>query len=302
MTANPAVAFVGIAIIDKIFGVAEMPAGATKHFAHSHRELVGGVAANAATTAARLGARAHMVGRVGDDDAGRLIRKALERAGVDCKGLVVAPTGATPVSAVFVDPSGNRMLVNHKDPALFAGATVEPAALAGLDAVMCDVRWPDGAAAALALAARMGVPGVLDFDKAPERGAHRLIDRASHVIFGTEALMGLTGGATQEARLERVAARSPGRNFAVTAGEAGVVWRSAGGATGRIAAHAVDAVDTFGAGDAFHGAVSLALAEGRSFEAALRFANAAAAVKVSRPGGLENLPTLAEVEALLEAA
>ena len=302
MTADPVVAFVGIAVIDMIFGVEAIPAGAAKHFAHCHREAAGGIAARAAMTAARLGARTRMIGRVGDDDQGEMLRRTLERAGVDCRFLIATPGRATPVSAVFVDRAGERMLVNYKDSELFDGAELPDGAMIGVDAVMCDLRWPDGAATAMNVASRMGVPGILDFDTAPERGTHRLINRASHVIFGREALCDLTAGASLEARLERVAGHNPGRNFAVTAGADGVVWRSPSDLTGEIPAHQVEAVDTLGAGDAFHGASAYALAEGRSFEEALRFANAAAALKIARPNGTEHLPTLAEVDALMESA
>jgi sulfofructose kinase len=226
MTENPVVAFVGIATIDMIFGVETLPEGPTKNFAHCYREVAGGVAARAAMTAAKLGANTRMIGRIGDDDAGEMLRRTLERVGVDCHFLTPVPGRTTPVSAIFVDRDRQRMLVNYKDAELFAGAELPKGALNGVDAVMCDLRWPPGAMTALDVASRMGVPGVLDFDKSPERGTHRLINRASHVVFGEEALCGLTAGADLGARLARVAGHNPGRNFAVTAGEKGVVWRS----------------------------------------------------------------------------
>jgi sulfofructose kinase len=302
MTENPVVAFVGIATIDMIFGVETLPEGPTKNFAHCYREVAGGVAARAAMTAAKLGANTRMIGRIGDDDAGEMLRRTLERVGVDCHFLTPVPGRTTPVSAIFVDRDRQRMLVNYKDAELFAGAELPKGALNGVDAVMCDLRWPPGAMTALDVASRMGVPGVLDFDKSPERGTHRLINRASHVVFGEEALCGLTAGADLGARLARVAGHNPGRNFAVTAGEKGVVWRSASDRTGHIPALEVEEVATLGAGDAFHGAAAFALAEGRSFEEALRFANAAAGLKVSRPNEPRHLPTLAEVDALMESA
>jgi sulfofructose kinase len=84
---------------------------------------------------------------------------------------------------------------------------------------------------------------------------------------------------------------------AVTHGERGVVF-CIRGRCGHLAAVPVKAVETLGAGDVFHGAYSLALAEGASLEAALRFAAAAAALKCSRSGGRAGLPRRAEVDAL----
>ncbi|HEX4986530.1 MAG TPA: PfkB family carbohydrate kinase, partial [Burkholderiales bacterium] len=93
------------------------------------------------------------------------------------------------------------------------------------------------------------------------------------------------------------------RLAAVTRGEAGVTWVEArtGGRLHRCPAFAVQAVDTLAAGDVFHGAYALALAEGRAVAQAMRFAAAAAAIKCSRPGGRSGAPARDEVEALLVA-
>jgi len=86
--------------------------------------------------------------------------------------------------------------------------------------------------------------------------------------------------------------------LAVTNGDQGVVWREDGAARA-IPAFPVQAVDTLGAGDVFHGAFSLAIAEGAQLAPALRFGAAAAALKCSRFGGAFAAPQRAEVEVLL---
>lgn len=288
-----AVALVGLAVLDQVFAVATLPTAAGKHFATARRSVVGGVAANAALAVARLGGRARLFGRVGDDAAGREARAALERAGVDCAGLGVAP-GATPVSAVFVDAAGERMIVNHKDAALFAAPPALD--LDGCAAAMADLRWPAASAAALRAARARAIPGVLDYDQAPEPQARALIALASHVIFGAQALAALTGVADPAAALAQAGAPD---FSAVTLGAGGALWRGPDGAVGHVPAFPVRAVDTLGAGDAFHGAAALALAEGADFPAALRFAAAVAALKIARPSGPDSLPTRAEVAALL---
>jgi sulfofructose kinase len=83
-----------------------------------------------------------------------------------------------------------------------------------------------------------------------------------------------------------------------TDGAKGVYWLD-GGKLRHQPAHEVEAVDTLGAGDVFHGALALALAEGRHMEAAVRFANAAAAIKVTRFGGRAGTPNRSEVNQLL---
>jgi sugar/nucleoside kinase (ribokinase family) len=90
------------------------------------------------------------------------------------------------------------------------------------------------------------------------------------------------------------------RACAVTAGAEGSSW-IADGAASHVPAPAVVAVDTLAAGDVFHGAYALALAEGRAIRDAARFASCAAAIKCSRPGGRDGAPTRAEVDARLAA-
>ena len=291
MTAS--VALVGLALLDHVFAVERLPAAPGKHFATGHRAVVGGIAANAALAVARLGGRARLFGRVGDDAAGREVRAALAAGGVDCAGLATA-RGATPLSAVFVDATGERMLVNRKDPALFAAPPVID--IAGCGAVMADLRWPAATAAALSLARAAGAPAVLDYDQAPEAEARALLAGASHVVFGAEALAALTGLSDPAAGLAACAAPA---FAAVTLGAGGVLWRGPDGAGGHVPAFAVPVVDTLGAGDAFHGACALALAEGADFPAALRFASAVAALKIGRPSGPDSLPTRPETLALL---
>ncbi|NIA69795.1 hypothetical protein HBA54_14420 [Pelagibius litoralis] len=289
---------VGIVVLDEVFEVAVLPHAASKYAAISRREVAGGIAANAAMAVARLGGAARLVSRVAKDTAGQRLRAVLDDAGVDCSGLQTPASGVTSTSAVFVDPQGERMLVNHKDPALFEG-TPKASCFAGAAAVMCDLRWPEAARLGLATATKAGLPAVLDYDLAPEQAAD-MIPLASHVIFSEGALFDLAGGEHRRAALEDVAKRYPSVAFAVTAGPEGAFWIAAG-CNGHVPAVPVRAVDTLGAGDVFHGAAALGLAEGLSFPEALRFASAAAALKVSQPSGLDAFPTRSEVEQIMES-
>ena len=99
------------------------------------------------------------------------------------------------------------------------------------------------------------------------------------------------------AALAAMAGRTPSF-LAVTQGPRDVLWRD-GAALRQSPVFAVEAIDTLGAGDVFHGAFTLALAEGRDVIAALRFAAAAAGLKCTRLGGSMAAPRRAEVDALL---
>jgi sulfofructose kinase len=125
----------------------------------------------------------------------------------------------------------------------------------------------------------------------------RLFAFASHVIFSSEALRATADSADPAAGLCRAAETISGF-LAVTNGPDDVLWME-GGAVRRLPAFAVRAVDTLGAGDTFHGAFALALAEGSDVVSALRFGAASAALKCSRFGGISGTPHREETETFL---
>lgn len=295
------VACVGIAVMDLMFRVDPLPAGGGKTYATAYREIGGGVAANAAVAIARLGGRARYVGRVGDDPLGERIVKELQADGVDTNAVRTVPGLVSPVSAVLVDDAGERIIVNYTPSGLFDGGEHhQAAALAGVDAVLVDVRWPDGAALALAAASAAGIPGVFDFDRPMGARGNSLLAAASHVAFSHSALAGTAGSDDPRVGLARVAEHTDAW-LAVTMGDAGVVWRDAG-STNHLPAFPVEVIDTVGAGDVFHGALALALAEGQPEAEAVRFASAAAALKCTRSGGRAGSPSRRDVEELLSDA
>lgn len=290
---------VGHAVLDFVFGVGHLPQRAEKHFAHSLTLVGGGPAATAAVTVARLGGRAILAARIGGDAIGAMIAAELESYGVDCRHLRRCDGVASSISAVMVDPGGERMIINHMDRALPASAHWLPdPAMLGADVVLADTRWAEGAAAAMVAARRAGLPGVLDADRpVPADGV--AVGQASHVAFSSPGLADFSGERDPVRGLLAVAERAPGWNC-VTAGATGIYVH----AGGKVAAHpgfAVPVVDTLGAGDVWHGAFALALAEGHDELRALRFASAAAALKVQRAGGRKGVPTRPEVEAFLAA-
>ena len=191
------------------------------------------------------------------------------------------------------------MIVNHLDAAMPVDATWLPTVTAtGAQAVLADTRWPQGALAALEAARAAGLPAVLDADRPiPADGA--LLRAATHVAFSANALADFTGIADPRKALSSVAPALPGW-CCVTAGREGV-YSFEGGAIRHVPGFEVDVVDTLGAGDVWHGAFALALAEGSPEPEAVRFASAAAALKVQRRGSRSGAPTRAELDAFLRS-
>ncbi|MEO1000662.1 MAG: PfkB family carbohydrate kinase, partial [Pseudomonadota bacterium] len=280
----------GSAVLDFVFHVTEMPRAPEKYRAEAAEIVGGGVAANAAVAVARLGGAAHLFGRRGDDAVGRLIGDELAAEGVDIAGYRVFPGARSAFSSIYIDAGGERQIMSFRGDGLPADATWLTETVPEVDAVLTDTRWPAGAAAALRLAARRGIPGVLDAEAGD--GAWDLLPLASHIAFSRQGLADFAGTPEIAAGLAATG-RLPGF-VCVTDG--------AGGAHTAEAHHpgfAVHAIDTLAAGDVWHGAFTLRLAEGAGEGEAIRFAHAAAALKCTRPGGRRGTPDRAETDAFL---
>lgn len=287
----------GIAVEDFVFQVPEMPREAIKYRATGFAAVGGGTGANAAVAVARLGGRSLLATALGDDAVGDTIAADLEDDGVDIRHVRRLPGIVSPLSAVFVDPRGERLVMNYKDPRLPDGSAFVPADLSGIDAVLADIRWEDGTALLFERAAAAGMPRILDADRAPI--GDDPIRLASHVAFSAVALREMTGSQDPETGLAAIAGRT-GAEVSVTDGARGVFWRD-GTVVRHQPAFPVKAVDTLGAGDVFHGALALALAEGQESPQAYRFAAAAAAIKCTRfGGGRAGAPDRAAVDAFLK--
>jgi sulfofructose kinase len=287
---------VGIATLDQVFRVQAMPTRAEKYRAQDLVVTGGGTAANGAVAIARLGGAVSLYAVLGDDPVGDAILAGLEREKVDCSAVRRLPGLRSPLSAIMVDEAGERMIVSYADPHIPGPPSWLPARLPeGVDAVLGDTRWQTGSAHFFRLARAAGVPAVLDADRAPQE-VPELLALATHVAFSMQGLGDLTGIGEPRAALAAFGAGNAW--LGVTDGAAGV-YHWAKGAIAHDPAFAVEALDTLGAGDTWHGGFALGLAEGMTEPTAIRFASAAAALKCTRFGGREGMPHRAEVERLL---
>jgi sulfofructose kinase len=295
MTAR--VACAGIAVLDRVHLFETLPLTPGKHIARGYRENGGGMAATAAVAVAALGGAASWIGRLGADPVGETLVGMLRRHGVGTEGATVVAGGQSPCSGITLDAEGERVLAVYPGAGLPEDAPVPPAAVEGAGAVLADPRWPGGAERLFALAAARGIPRVLDADTSPPEILHRLAPLADHVVFSERGLVEFTATGDPVAGLAAAAASLRG-TVAVTLGARGSLWWREGRAV-PLPAPRVQARDTTGCGDVFHGAYALALAEGAAVPAAARFATAAAALKATRGNGWDGMPDRASVEALV---
>lgn len=307
MTEKKHIICVGNTTLDRVWQVTSLPNAGDKYRAHGLLELGGGMAANAAVAVARLGAPARYWGRAGDDAEGSIIKREMVGYGVDVTNLRLFPQARSSISAIFVADDGERMIVNFPGSGIPDQAEWLPLEqVRDAAAVLADIRWSEGAHAAFTEARRCGVPTVLDGEIGHRTSFISLLPLVDHAIFSVSGLRSFASsymtlpesGFDELAALEH--ARALGcRIAAVTRGEQGTLWIDETGAH-QQAAFPVKVVDTTGAGDVFHGAYGVALAEGQDVRAAMRFASAVAALKCTRAGGRAGIPTHQEVALFLE--
>lgn len=298
MTTAVRIACVGHAALDHVFEVEAFPAQPTKTPARSYRPGTGGMAFNAAIAAARLGALVRMIGRVGNEPGVQMLRQRLRAEGIEDRGLEAVAGATTSVSAIVVDRRGERQIFNHRGDAIVRAHALDPRVLHGAGVVLVDPRWVAGAAAALRWARARRVTSVLDVDVAPAADLQQLVPLAQWAVFSEPGLAAYAPGLAVEAALAK--ALAAGCEVAmVTRGEQPVCWLRAGGALRSVAVPPVKAVDTTGAGDVFHGALALALGEGRAERDAVVFAATAAALKCLAGPGVLGAPRRAAVERAL---
>ena len=218
--------------------------------------------------------------------------------GIDTAHILRIPGAATPVSAIIIDASGERTLTIYRDPALW---TVQlPDAdelLADCQAVLVESRCGAFCIDLCAEARRRGIPVIVGVDRAMAL-TDELLTSASHLLFASEQVQETAGIAEDGEALQRLAKLTPAF-LAATRGPDGTIWLNEAGQLEETPAFPVEAVDTLGAGDVFHGAFTLRLAEGGGLREALQFAAAAAALKCTRHGGGPAAAQRIEVEAFL---
>ncbi|MEV6842267.1 PfkB family carbohydrate kinase [Actinoplanes sp. NPDC051411] len=275
---------VGLATVDLVYGVPVIPRADEKAQASSLVIAAGGPAANAAVAASALGAEVTLVTAVGAHPLGDLVREDLRERGVRLVDVDPHYPGPPPVSSVIVrEPGGERTIVsrNGGDRA----ARVPEGGLPDADLTLVDGHHPALAVAAARAARRLLV------DAGSWRPVFREIFPHAEVVACSAAFRHPAAAATSAATVTGSSARADAAvaaaigapHVAVTHGPAPVTWFS-GGRSGVVAVPRVAAVDTAGAGDAFHGALAVALARGEELPVALASAVRVAGVRVVHPG------------------
>jgi ribokinase len=295
------IAVIGSANADLVVQVDRRPAGGETILGSDLVITPGGKGANQAVAASLIGGDVRFIGCVGDDPYGQMLRGSLAGAGVDVSGLGLVPD-ATGCALIFITPDGENSIV----VAPGANRGVTPGYLRE-----CEHQWVEKDVVVVQLEIPLDAVEFVA-DECRSRGTRLVLNAAPATVLGASVLtacdplvvneseaMILLGDPPEatsdpEAVARRLMAMGP-QSVVITLGASGSLALGLDGIIHREPGRKVQAVDTTGAGDAFVGALAVALAAGRSLPQGLVTATEVAAVSVQRPGAQSSYPNVAEV-------
>lgn len=286
---------VGYACVDINFSASHHPEADEKIRARSMLCCGGGPAANAAVAIARLGGSAQFCGYLGNDSFGEAHLAEFESEGVITKS-ITRGEAPTPVAAVTIKPDGKRSIIDYCD---FAATVPEDACM--LAEIAPKVLLLDGHQPLISIqlahqARGLGIPIVLDAGSLHD-GTEVLLNLVDFLI--TSEKFAKQYSQEEDPRLALSALDGLAPVIGITWGDQGIYWQDETG-NHHTEAFSIEALDTTGAGDAFHGAFALGLARKYTLKENMRYASAVGALTCLKIGARKALPYRKAVDALLK--
>ncbi|MGA2064477.1 MAG: PfkB family carbohydrate kinase [Thermoguttaceae bacterium] len=303
MTASIDILGLGCTAIDDVLYVDAYPAADGKAQVRRRGRQCGGLTAMALAAGAGLGCRAAYAGTLGRDELSQFVLQWLRLAGIDTQ-YVCFREDARPIrSVVVVDEGRQTRAILFDIEGVFGADPFWPReeVIRSARVLLVDHYGIEGMIRAAEVARSAGIPVVADLESGDSPRLPSLLGLVDHLILSRGFACSLSGASDPAAAVRALWA--PGRRAAVVTCGADGCWYSSGRAPGQAVhqpAFAVEAADTTGCGDVFHGAYAAALVDGLDVPAAVRFASAAAALKATRRGARAGMPSRAEVEGLLK--
>lgn len=306
MNTSAKLAVLGSINADHILNLTHFPRPGETVIGKQYQIAFGGKGANQAVAAGRAGADIAFIACVGADDIGERIRQQLQQDRIDTAPVETVAEEATGVAMIFVNGEGENNIGIYSG----ANAALTPACvdrhqqvIVNAEALLMQLESPLASVLAAAKIARANATKVI-LNPAPATHLSdellALIDIITPNETEAEILTGIAVKNDEDAALAAQALHDKGiSTVLITLGRRGV-WLSEQGKGVRIPGFSVQAIDTIAAGDTFNGAFITARLEGVAMHDAVRFAHAAAAIAVTRPGAQPSVPWRTEIDTFLQ--
>lgn len=290
---------IGANVFDTLFRLDSFPTEDTKQKACSVTESGGGPCGTGLVAAAKLGASAAYIGHCSDDRAGQFLQADFQKYGVDTSHMKAIPDTSAFVSCIWLsDAQASRTCVFHRGSV--PGTVLDEEAKAAIrDAriLMVDGNDLDAAVDGAKIAKKAGTLVLYDAGgRYPN--VERLLAQTDILIPSEEFALGHTGAESAEDAAKKLWALYQPKVIVITQGKKGGILYD-GVAVKAYPAFAVEAVDTNGSGDVFHGAFAFALTKGWDYEKCCLFSSAVSALKCLQVGARKGVPTFDKVMAFL---
>jgi sulfofructose kinase len=285
---------VGPIFLDRVVRIDSFPKKPIKLVAKSLEKRLGGPAAVASFAANILGENSELVSRFGDDEAADFLQSELNQYNINFKKSITVKGTLSSQSHIFEDKHGERMLAVFNEKKLLNEKTLPNFNFTNEQTYLIDTHWIEAAHYVAKNTYDRGIKCVVDLDNFTKSQAlEETINYSSHPIFSEIGLLQFTNDKSVIDSLKSLY-KSNNKFYAVTLGSKGVYWID-NGRVFHCSAPKINALETNGAGDVFHGAFARFIHANKTIQESIELATAAASLKCSRSGGIRSIPDYNEL-------
>lgn len=298
---NPQIAIIGSLNIDIVVETDRFPQIGETILGNKVHYIPGGKGANQAVATARLGADTMMIGAIGDDRHGQLMKACLEKEAINIEALQVIEDEVTGIASIISADQNNQIVVIPGANACLVPEDIERAAhlLEKVDIVLVQLEIPlTTAFYAIELLKKLGKKIILNPAPADDLPAE-MYKQLDYITPNESELAYLSGetvveGVVPYEAMQKLIDRGV-KHVITTLGKAGAAYLDHTGKKFQVFGHLVEVKDTTGAGDAFNAGLAFSIAKGLEINQAIEFANKVAALSTMKQGAQPSMPTYDEV-------